>query len=173
MHRSTTYVLAMAVAVLIAASGARATAEDAAQEHTELAKALSAAKVSLERGLSAAATNGKPISAKFEAEEGKLQLSVYTEKDGKFSEVAVDHVTGKAAKSEPITEGEDLAHAQSQSAAMAKAKLSLSSVVSRAVSANAGYHAVSVFPTLKGDHPVAEVTLHKGADWRTVTEKLD
>jgi hypothetical protein len=173
MHRSMTYVLAVAIGALVAVSGARAAAEDAAKEHAELAKALSAAKVSLGRGLSAAATTGKPISAKFEAEEGKLQLSVYTEKDGKFGEVAVDHVTGKVAKSEAITEGEDLAHAQSQSAAMAKAKLSLSSAVSKAVSANAGYHAVSVFPSLKDDHPVAEVTLHKGPDWRTVTEKLD
>jgi hypothetical protein len=170
MHRSTTYIVAVAVGALVAVSGTLAAAEDAAKEHAELAKALSAAKVSLDRGLSAAATNGTPISAKFESEEGKLQLSVYTEKDGKFSEVAVDHVTGKAAKSEAITEGEDLA--QGQSAAMAKAKLSLSSAVSKAVSANAGYHAVSVFPSLKDDHPVAEVTLHKGADWRTVTEKL-
>jgi hypothetical protein len=173
MQRSTTYVVAVAIGALVAMRGTLAAAEDATKEHAELAKALSAAKVSLERGLSAAATAGKPISAKFEAEEGKLQLSVYVEKDGTFREVAVDHVTGKVAKSEAISEGEDLAHAQGQSAAMAKAKLPLSAAVSKAVSANAGYHAVSVFSSLNDDHPVAEVTLHKGADWRTVTEKLD
>src|SRR5215468_667123 len=121
MHRSTTYVLAMAIGTLAATTAPLTAAEDAAKEQAELAKALSAAKVSLERGLSAAATGGKPISAKFEAEEGKLQLSVYLEKDGTFSEVAVDHVTGKVGKSAAITEGEDLTHAQSQSAAMAKA----------------------------------------------------
>src|SRR6266568_4983127 len=114
---------------------------------------------------SAAAPAGKPISAKYEAEDGKLQLSVYTEKDGKFSEVVVDHVTGKVAKSEAITEGEDLTHAKTQSEAMTKAKVSLSAAASKAVKANAGFHTVSVFPSLKDGHPVAEVTLHKGAEW--------
>lgn len=85
----------------------------------------------------------------------------------------VDHVTGKVAKSEPITEGEDLSAAKSQSEAMANAKVSLGAAVSEAVSANAGYKAVSVFPSLKDGHPVAEVSLHKGAEWRTVNEKLD
>ena len=148
-------------------------AEASANEQAELAKALAAAKVSLGSGLTTSATIGRPISAKFEVEGGKLQLSVYTEKDGKFSEVVVDHMTGKVAKSEPIGEGEDLTHAKSQSAAVAKAKLALSAAVSKAVSANAGYHAVSVFPSLKDGHPIAEISLHKGAEWRTVTETLD
>jgi hypothetical protein len=148
-------------------------AETADKEHAELAKALAAAKVSLGHGLTAAATTGKPISAKFEAEDGKLQLSVYTEKGGKFSEVVVDHVSGQVGKSEAITEGEDLTHAKAQSEAMAKAKVSLAAAVAKAVAANPGFHAVSVFPSLKDGHPVAEVTLHKGAEWKTVTEKLD
>src|SRR5207245_9713055 len=171
MHRSVPYVLAVTVATLVWGGG-RSGAESA-KEHAELAKALAAAKVSLGRGLAAAATAGKPISAKYEAEDGKLQLSVYTEKDGKFSEVVVDHVTGKVAKSEAITEGEDLVHAKAQSEAMAKAKTSLASAVSKAVAGHAGFHAVSVFPSLKDGHPVAEVSLHKRAEWRTVTEKLD
>jgi len=40
------------------------------------------ARVPLERGLAASAGHGRPISAKFEMEQGKLQLSVYTIKDG-------------------------------------------------------------------------------------------
>jgi hypothetical protein len=172
MHRSIEYVLSLTVAGLVAASGT-VNADSGDKEHAELAKALASAKVSLGAGLSAAASAGKPISAKYEVEDGKLLLSVYTEKDGKFSEVVVDHATGKVAKSEAITEGEDLTHAKSQSEAMAKAKLSLSAVVSKAVAANVGYHAVSVFPSLKDGHPVAEVSLHKAADWRTVTEKLE
>ena len=171
MHRFLTSVIA-AVAIL-AIMRAPAVAAESDAERAELAKALASAKVSLTSGLSAAATAGKPISAKFETEDGKLQLSVYAEKDGKFSEVVVDPVTGKVAESESITEGEDLAHAQSQSAAMAKARATLSAAVSKAVSANAGYHAVSAFPSVKDGHPVAEITLHKGSEWRTVTEKLD
>jgi hypothetical protein len=172
MHRLVPCVLAMTVGALAALAGAFA-ADSADKEHAELAKALATAKVSLEGGLSAAAAVGKPISAKFEVEGGKLQLSVYTEKEGKFSEVVVDYVSGKVAKSEPITEGEDLSAAKSQSGAMAKAKLPLSAAVSKAVSGNAGFQAVSVFPSLKDGRPVAEVSLHKGADWRTTTEKLD
>ncbi len=53
-------------------------------EKQALAKDVKTVKVSLEKGLSASEAEGKPISAKFEIEHGKLQLSVYTAKDGKF-----------------------------------------------------------------------------------------
>jgi hypothetical protein len=90
-----------------------------------------------------------------------------------FSEVIVDHKTGKIAKSEAITKGDDLAHAKEQSEAMAKAKRSLGAAASEAVKENKGYRAVSVFPALKDGHPVADVTLAKGSEWKTVSEKLD
>ncbi len=172
MQKSFACALATTIAAVLAL-GVVWAAESPDKEQAELAKALAKAKVSLGSGLTAAATVGKPISAKFEVEGGKLQLSVYTEKDGKFSEVVVDHVTGKVVKSEPITEGEDLAHAKSQGEAMAKAKASLSTAVSKAEAATAGFHAASVFPSLKDGHPVAEVALHKGAEWRKVTEKVE
>src|SRR5213596_497108 len=143
------------------------------QEHAELAKALKDAKVSLQSGLQASAREGTPISAKYELEEGKLQLSVYTKKGDKFSEVIVDHKTGKVAKAEPITHDADLAAAKAQSEAMAKAKRTLDAAASEAVKENKGYRVVSVFPALKDGHPVADVTLVKGTDWRMVSEKLD
>ncbi len=141
--------------------------------HAELAKALKDAKISLQRGLAASAKEGKPISAKYEVEHGKLQLSVYTMKGDTFSEVVVDYKTGKVAKAEPITGGEDLTAAKGQSEAMAKAKRSLDAVASEAVKENKGYRAVSVMPALKEGHPVADVTLVKGTEWKTVSEKLD
>ena len=143
------------------------------QEHAELAKALKDAKVPLERGLTASAKEGKPISAKYEVEDGKLQLSVYTMKGDNFSEVIVDHKTGKIAKAEPITKGDDLSHAKEQSEAMAKAKRSLGAAASEAVKENKGYRVVSVMPAMKDGHPVADVTLVKGTEWKTVAEKLD
>src|SRR6059036_1444718 len=94
------------------------------QEHAELAKALKDAKVSLQSGLQASAREGTPISAKYELEEGKLQLSVYTMKGDTFSEVIVDHTTGQVAKVEPITGGKDLTAATAQRAAMTRAKKS-------------------------------------------------
>ncbi len=142
-------------------------------EHAELAKALRDAKISLQRGLTASTKEGKPISAKYEVEHGKLQLSVYTMKGEKFSEVIVDHKTGKVAKAEPITSGDDLTAAKAQSEAMAKAKRSLDAAASEAVRENKGYRVVSVMPALKDGHPVADVSLVKGAEWKTVSEKLD
>jgi hypothetical protein len=40
---------------------------------------------------------GQPISGRFEVEHGKLQLSVYTMQSEQFSEVIVDHTTGRVA----------------------------------------------------------------------------
>ena len=170
--KATTMMVAAVLAFVVPTSWAQ-TSDDKAKEHAELAKALKNAKVPLERGLTASAKEGKPISAKYEVEDGKLQLSVYTMKGDNFSEVIVDHKTGKIAKTEPITQGEDLAHAKEQSEAMAKAKRSLGAAASEAVKENKGYRVVSVFPSLKDGHPVADVTLMKGNDWKTVSEKLD
>src|SRR5215510_2280749 len=143
------------------------------KERAELAKALKGVTVSLEKGLSASESQGKPISGKFEVEDGKLQLSVYTMKGDNFSEVIVDHKTGKVAKTEAITGGGDLTAAKAQSGAMAKAKVSLRSATEKAVKANNGYRAVSVTPSLKDGHPVAEVTLVKDTEFKTALEKLD
>jgi hypothetical protein len=66
-----------------------------------------------------------------------------------------------------------LALPKAQSAAMAKAKLSLRAATENAVKANKGFVAVSVTPSLKDGHPVAEVTLAKGEEFKTAAEKLD
>ena len=77
------------------------------KEKAELAPAASSSKVTLEQGLAASKTNGKPVSAKFEIENGKPQLSIYTIKDGsKYFEVIVDQNSGEIAKAEPITGGD-------------------------------------------------------------------
>jgi len=143
------------------------------KEQAELAKALKGVKTSLEKGLAASESQGKPISGKFEVEDGKLQLSVYTMKGDKFSEGIVDHKTGKVAKTEAITSGEDLTAAKAQSGAMAKAKVSLRGATEKAVKENKGFRAVSAMPSLKDGHPVAEITLVKGEEFKTVSEKLD
>src|SRR5260221_172799 len=59
-----------------------------------LAKALPQATVTLDQALKASERQGQPISAKYEIEDGALQLSVYTIKDTAFSEVIVDHKAG-------------------------------------------------------------------------------
>src|SRR5438876_11028009 len=144
-----------------------------AQVDAKLADAVKHAKVSLDAGLKASGREGKPISGKFELDEGKMQLSVYTEKANKFYEVVVDHTSGKIAKSEEITSGDDLTAAKAQSAAMAHAKRSLRQAVRDVQKANKGFRAVSVVPEEKDSHPVATVTLVKDHETRTATEKLD
>jgi uncharacterized membrane protein YkoI len=170
--KGTALTLAFLVGWMIAVPLGMAQKTDDA-EHAELAKALRGAKISLQRGLAASAKEGKPISAKYEVEHGALQLSVYTMKGDKFSEVIVDHKTGRVAKAEPITGGADYTAAKVQSEAMAKAKRSLDAAASEAASENKGYRVVSVMPALKHGHPVADVTLVKGTEWKSVSERLD
>jgi uncharacterized membrane protein YkoI len=168
----------MKIAVVIATlglvtmvSGSAAWSEESADQ-AALAKALGGAKVSLQQGLTASEREGQPISAKFEVEDGKLQLSVYTTKDGKFSEVVVDHRNGKVAKTSPITEGDDFTHAKAQSAAMASAKSSLKQAADKAQKAS-GSRVVSITPEAKDGHPVASVGVVKGKNFKTVDQRLD
>ncbi len=147
--------------------------ESSEKKNGELAEALESVKVSLDDGLRATEAQGTPISGKFELEDGKLQLSVYTMKNDEFFEVMVDHKTGKIAKAEPISGGYDLTAAKAQAQAMAKAKSSLYDVTGKVVKANKGSQAVSVAPSLKDGHPVAAVTLVKKDHFTTISSPLD
>jgi len=147
--------------------------DDDDDEGPALIKSIGDAKVSLQQGLTAVEQVGQPISGKFEVDDGKFQLSVYTTKDGTLSEVLVDHMTGKVSKTEPITQGDDLAAAKAQVAAMAKAKTTLKDAVDKASGEAAGYRAVGVVPGLKDGHPVASVLLLKGDEFKTVDEALE
>ena len=138
-----------------------------------LAKAISGVNITLQQGLAASAHQGRPMSAKYEIDEGTFQLSVYTQKAGKFSEVVVDHTTGKVAKSEAITSGDDLKEANAQSKAMANVKGTLRSAVDQAERAFPGFRAMSVEPKLKAGHTVAAVTLVKGGQFKSVSEPLE
>src|SRR6516164_81805 len=59
-----------------------------------LAVAMKNATATLQRGLTISKAQGTPISAKFEIENGKLQLKIYTMKDYDFKEVVADPKTG-------------------------------------------------------------------------------
>jgi hypothetical protein len=136
-------------------------------------RGLRFAKVSLQQGLNASEWQGQPISGKFEVDRGNFQLSVYTAKEGRFSEVLVDYSTGEISKVTQITTGDSLAAAQSQGAAMAKAKNSLKDVVEKSLADAAGFRAVGVVPNLKDGRAVATVLLVKGEDFKLVNQPLD
>ena len=148
-------------------------ADDNDEGQEALIKLLDAAKINLQQGLAASEQTGQPISAKFEVDEGKLQLSVYTAKEGKFFEVLINYATGQVLRIEPITGGEDLAAANSQSAAMAKSKTSLKESVAKAMAPSANARVVSAVPSLKDGHPVVSIALLEGERFKTVQQPLD
>lgn len=171
--------IAVITCSLLAATPWHAPAQpNALTERAALAQALLGAWLPLESGLILSSTQGPPISAKYELEDGVLQLSVYTLKPyssagDSFLEVIVDFSAGMIARVEALTDGGDLSAAQSQKAAMAGAKRSLGAVTADAVNANPGYRAVSAMPGLNSGHPVVEVILVRGNDWKVVSAPLD
>jgi hypothetical protein len=166
-------IFAVTIVGLSTAALIPARAADTEKERAELATALKDVNATLEEGLKNSEREGKPISAKFEVEDGKLQLSVYTLKGNDFSEVVADPRTGSITKAEKISDKEDLEAAAKQKAAMEKATVTLLAATDKAVKANAGFRAVSILPAMEGGHPTASVTLLQNATYKTVVEKLD
>jgi hypothetical protein len=169
--RAVPFTLLVAAIGFLGAAVVPAWAEDA--DPAALAAAMKNASGTLQGGLKASEAQGTPISAKFEIEGGKLQVSIYTMKGNDFMEVVADPNTGAIAKAEKITDAGDLKEAAEQKAAIAKAKVPLLNATETAVNANAGSRAVSIVPELKNGQATAEVTLLEGTAFKKVTEKLD
>jgi hypothetical protein len=132
-----------------------------------LIKLLDTSKVNLQQGVAASEQQGKPVSAKFEVDDGKLQLlSVYAAKEDKFFEVLINYMTGPVLRIEPITEGDDLAAASSQSAAMAAVKTTLKEAVDKAVIQSANARVVSAMPSMKDGRPVVSIALLEGEQFQ-------
>jgi hypothetical protein len=148
-------------------------AADNEADDREVAKALPEGSLPLAGALKASMAQGQPLSAKYEIDHGALQLSVYTAQAFDFFELIIDYGSGAIKKSTRITGGEDLDDARSQAKAMSYATYPLENAVTRAIAANDGYRAIGVVPLLFGKHPVAAVTLAKGAETKMVSEDLD
>jgi hypothetical protein len=168
---------ALRLLVLVAAAGLSSAGAGPAQAQDDeleaMATALKETTFTLQDGLKAGEREGHPISAQFEMDDGKLQISIYTTKGDDFSEVVADPKTGAIVKTEKITDPDELNDAADQKAAMAKAKSSLVAAADAAVNENAGFRAVSVFPDLRDGHAIVEVTLLQGTTAKKVTEKLE
>jgi len=170
MPNTRTALLSMLVATLWVFPAVAAMSD---KEKTDLAPIVSGAKVTLEQAMATSKKNGKPVSAKFEIENGKPQLSVYTIKEGsKYFEVIVDQTSGEIAKADPITGGDDLTAAKKQSDGMFRATRELREAVKEAKHDNPGYNAVSVSSEMKDNHSVATVLLVKDNDWKTAVIDL-
>src|SRR5689334_24896245 len=86
--RAVRFTLLIAAIGFFGAAVASAWAEGG--DEAALAAAMKNATATLQGGLRASEAQGTPISAKFEIEDGKLQLSVYTMKGSDFMEVVAD-----------------------------------------------------------------------------------
>jgi len=169
MNRNTIFAV-LAILGAVSTSAARA---DEASDKVAVAKQIGSAKITLQQGLAAGEAQGHAISGKFEMDEGKFQLSVYTANGAALQEVIVDYTTGKIAKAEPLSEAEDVAAGKKQVAVMAKATTTLKDAVDKAEKQTPGFRAVSVEPKSKANHAVAVVTLVKGAQFKSVSEPLE
>jgi hypothetical protein len=138
-----------------------------------IAAALKDIKITLQEGLKAGEREGRPVSAQFEIDDGKLQISIYTTKGDDFTEVVADPKTGSIVKSEKITDTDELSDAADQKAAMEKATISLLAAADAAVKENEGFRAVAIFPDVQDGHAVAEITLLQGTTAKRVTQRLD
>lgn len=138
-----------------------------------LAAAVEKSPTTLVQGLKASEKSGKPISAKFEIDHGKLQLSIYTAAGNNYSEVVVAPADGSVTAAEKITDADDIKNANVQNAAIGKAIVSLAAATEKAVEQNAGSRAVSVFPELKDGQPVATVTLLRDGKLTAISQKLN
>lgn len=171
LSRALRLLVLVAAASLAGAGAGPVWAQD--DELEAMATALKDTTFTLQDGLKAGEREGQPISAQFEIDDGKLQISIYTTKGDDFSEVVADPKTGAIVKTEKITDTDELNDAADQKSAMAKAKTSLAAAADAAVKENSGFRAVSIFPDLRDGHAIAEVTLMQGTAAKKVTEKLD
>ena len=168
--RSRTLQMLLVVAAM-AVFGPPAWAQD--EDVAALAAALKETKLMLQDGLKASEQKGQPISAQFEIDDGKLQLSIYTTKGDDFTEVIADPNSGAVVKAEKITDSDDLNDAMDQKAAMDKATVSLIAAANAAEKENPGSRVIGIFPDLEDGHAIAQVTLLQGRTAKKVTEKLD
>src|SRR5215471_15389117 len=127
-----------------------------------LVQALDAAQVTVEDGLKTSEAVGTPISAKFEIEKGRLQLSVYAAAGDEYKEIVISPGTGVLMSAQKITDNEDLADATAQKKAMQNATVALRVAVETAMASMPGSRGVSVIPQLADGRPVAKVTILKG-----------
>jgi hypothetical protein len=143
---------------------ATARAEDT-QDMQPLVQALSKSKLTLLDGIrQAEKDHGAAISAKFEMEDGKLSLSVYTAEKGLLvgaEENVLEELSGSPEnrwepKVEVFKDVPHVARSAEQLAIVALGRTSLTDLVARVQKAQGGT-VFSVKPMIKNHKPVAEV----------------
>jgi uncharacterized membrane protein YkoI len=171
----------IAKAVLVAATFVATVAHADKSGDAELLKRLGESKHSLVDGIKQAEkANGAAISAKFEVEEGKLWLSVYTAKNGRDKDA--EHNTLMELKGEPsaaewrpkteiFEDKEHLARSAMQLTLLQLSKLSLADVIKKASAGQKGT-VYSAIPAVNNGKPVV-VVLFATPDGKTTRVDVD
>src|SRR5207248_9021786 len=128
MTRNLVIGLAAAVSLVAVSLSSRADEEFLATVIRELPQAA----VSLQQAVKTSESEGNPISAEFDVEDGELQISVYTSQGEQFDEVTIDPKSGSIKSAKPLSDAKEINDAQAQSAALGKSTLPLSAVLSAA-----------------------------------------
>jgi hypothetical protein len=157
-----------------------ANAEDS-KDAQALLDALSKSKLTLSDGVRQAAKGGAvPISAKFEMEDGKLSLSVYTAEKG--LSVAADQnvlqeLSGSpeeekwAPKIEVFKDVPHVARSSEQLTLMALSKSSLAAVIARTQKTQSGT-VFSVTPVVRDHKPMAEILVSDNGKVKKLIQPL-
>jgi hypothetical protein len=165
--------LFLVVFITAGATPAAAGDRDEQPDPVALWAALEDAGTALEAGLIAAEQRGRPVSARFDMEDGDLELVVDIATDDGLYQMAVDPNIAAVLWAERISSSDDLADATAQKAAIERAKLSLLSVVQQTLREHQVARAVDVTPELRDGHPVAVITLLANGKFAKVSRWLE
>ena len=156
-------------------------AEGDSKELQAVAQALGKNKVSLLEGIRQASLgSAAAISAKFELEDGKLSLSIYTAEKG-LAVPAEDNVLQELSgspeedkwtpKTEVFKDVPHAARAAEQLALMSLGRKSLAAIIAEVQKTHPGT-VFSITPAIKNHKPVAVVLLAQNGKVTTVTQPL-
>jgi hypothetical protein len=158
-----------------------AAAEEGAQDFQAVVQALDKSKHSLLEGVRQASRGGAaPISAKFELEDGKLSLSVYTAEKG-LAVAAEQNVLQELSGSpeqdqwtpavEVFKDVPHVARSSEQLALMSLAHRTLADLIVEVEKKSQG-RVFSITPVVKNHRPVAVILVEQKGKVRTITQPL-
>jgi predicted nucleic acid-binding OB-fold protein len=173
-----TLILAAFVAAPLLLGSNSARAEDS-HDMAPLVQALSKSKLTLLQGVRQAKDHGVVISAKFELEDGKLSLSVYTAEKGLSTPAeknVLEELSGSPEekwepKVEVFKDVEHISRSAEQLAIVAMGRTSVADLIARVQKAQGGT-VLSVKPMIKNHKPVAEVLVANKGKVTTLVRPL-
>src|SRR3954452_12827421 len=171
MRRNLMFAIVIGLATV--ASGGLAWSDDADQ--AALLKALGGAKLTLEQGIAQVAKGTEvPTEAKYEMEDGKLMLSVYTSakgfdtpaEDNSFNEYGGEASAATwAPKKEVFTDLKHIARSAQYHTLLSMTKVGIPAIIQKA---SAQSKVLSVKEKIRGGKPIFEVMVVEGSSIKPI-----